>query len=506
MFDIDTASAMTKVQSLSGSLDTAKAAMGTLAASAFGAFSFGAMKDFIEGQISAAKEVRLTAAKLGVSTDALQEWTFAAGTAGVSAEGAANGLKFLNKNVGLALEGNAEASKSFQDLGVKIKDGEGNVRDVGDMLPEVADAFQKMGSQQERTAASMKIFGRAGADLLPLLQEGSKNIDALRERFHELGGGMSAEFIAKSKEAGKAMGAVKFGVAALKREIASELLPYFTKYAEKAQTITSYLIRMAKETHIVKEVVGAVGIAAAVAAAKTAYSWGKVLGLFPKGGSLLKNLFSMGELGLIIGGILLLAGGIEDIVVMCQGGQSVIGDFLDQMLGVEYRKDLVDSLTKAWDDMRPALDEIKPLVADIGAAFGKSIPYAIGLVLDLIKVLYTVGLFLEKTGELIGELATGGGAAGADRVAKSFGDKVANIWSSGSTVANLIGAPSVPATETAGGRQPTGFSRGDVTVDVSVVGGPTNADTGRAVAAGVQNGIAGADRRAAAAALFSGDE
>jgi hypothetical protein len=43
----------------------------------------------------------------------------------VSSEGAANGLKFLNKNMGLAVEGNQEAVDTFRMLGVSLKDGQG---------------------------------------------------------------------------------------------------------------------------------------------------------------------------------------------------------------------------------------------------------------------------------------------------------------------------------------------------------------------------------------------
>jgi hypothetical protein len=65
------------------------------------------------------------------------------------------------------------------------------------------------------------------------LQGGPQKIEELRQRFYDLGGGMSKDFIDKAKEAGRAMGGVKMGLSAFKRAIAYEAFPYLTMWCQR---------------------------------------------------------------------------------------------------------------------------------------------------------------------------------------------------------------------------------------------------------------------------------
>ncbi len=510
MFDVDTGGAVAKVQALTSTLATAKAAMSTLAASALGAFSVHAVASFIEEQIALGSALNDTSEKLGVSTDELQKFQMAAGLSGVGAEQAGMALGFLNKNLGEAIDGSKEQAKTFADLGINLAEVKAGTKSATDLLPGLADKFAGMGSDAERTAAAMKIFGKSGASLLPLLKSGSGELAKMSKEFEELGLGIDEDFIKKADEAGDRIDILKLGFRALKTRIAVELLPHITEGAKRISKWVATFIKLTRETHVVKEVIGAVGIAAVLTAGKVVYSWSKVLGLFPKGGSLIKNLFSMGEVGLIIAAFVLLALAIEDIVVMCQGGESIIGAFLDEMLGVEYRKELVDTLNNAWEAMAPAIEDLKPILKDLGKGFIEVIPYAIALVVDLMRAVLAGAVAIGAMGHALKQLLSG------EKGSKIFDDLFSSSekifgkgdsWKGGllsnSTTADLLAKPSVPAT---GVRQPTSMARGDTTIDVNVVGGPTNADTGAAVARGVQSGLAGSDRRAAAEALSRGTE
>jgi hypothetical protein len=104
-------------------------------------------------------------------------------------------------------------------------------------------------------------------------------------------------------------------------------------------------------------------------------------------------------------------------------------------------------------------------------------------------------------GEYLATVVTKGFDAG-DKVAADTGNKMMNIWKGGSTFGNMVTADtSVPATAV---RQPIAMQRGDTSIDVTVNGGPSNEDTGRAVSAGVKGALSDADKRAAARALIRG--
>jgi hypothetical protein len=508
LFDVDTGAAVTKLQALTKSTTDVKEVLATLAGTAFAAFSLHGIASFIESQIELGSVINDTAEKLGLGTDELQRFQFAAGLSGVNAEEAGRALGFLNKNMGEALAGNKESVQQFAELGIAIKDGKGDVRELGDMIPEVADAFAKMGSDQERTATAMKLFGKSGASLLPLLKQGSGELSKLNEEFTELGLGIDDDFIKKADEAGDKIDTMKLGFRALKTRLAAEFLPTITEASKKLSQWIVWGQKLVRETHIVKEGMYALGGVAAVAAGKTFYSWSKVLGLFPKGGSLIGNLFKMGEIGLIIGALVLLGLAIEDIVVMCQGGESVIGSFLDEMLGVEYRKELVSELTRAWQDMQPALNDLKPLVHDIGKAFAAVLPYAIALVVDLIRFIAGTTTSVIALGKALAGLIRGDST---DKIADEFMKGTDGLFGpkgilSKSTTWDLINAPAqVPASAAGVPFGPPAAPNMAVNTTIQVNGaGDPNVVAQRV--AGLQRGAADKMASDAANALARGTE
>ena len=200
-FNVDTGQAVQSLKHLDVGIARAKQTLGALAEAFIGSAIVHGLGEFIEGQIEAGSRVNDLSEKLGVGTEELQKFQLAAGLAGVNSESAAQALGFLNKNMGAALEGNKEAVETFAKMGVALKDGSGKVRELGDVIPEIADSFEKLESNQERTALAMKIFGKSGAALIPLLKEGSAKLVEMNRRFEELGGGMTEEFVKAADEA-----------------------------------------------------------------------------------------------------------------------------------------------------------------------------------------------------------------------------------------------------------------------------------------------------------------
>jgi len=483
LFDVQTGDAETKLEKLNERTSLVKSALGALATTALGAFSFDALKTFIEDQIEVGSALNDMSEKLGVGTDELQRFQYAAASVGVGAEEAGKALQFLNKNMGDALEG-GDAAKQFAELGVQTKDAEGNVRELGDVIPEVADAFEKMGGNQERTVAAMKLFGKSGASLIPLLKNGSAELSKMNEEFTEFGLGIDEDFIKKADEAGDTIDLMKWGVRSLKTRIAAEMLPSITDAAKKLAHWVAEGKKLTKETHIVKEGIWGLGIVSAITAGKMVHSWMKVIGLF-KGGSPIANMFAMGKLGLTIGAVLLLAGAIEDIVVMCQGGESVIGSFLDRMLGVEERQKLVESLNKAWEDVKVSIDDVGPAVKELGTTFAEVLPVLVAMVVDLLKVVGTLAIQLMGLGEFAGNLAKGDFDR-ADQVAAETADKTANLWKTGSTTWKLLNAPA-QGPDLSGTSAPPGVLIGppvemNATNYFQIHGATDPAETGRRIA------------------------
>lgn len=128
------------------------------------------------------------ASQLGLTSKALQEYRYAASQAGIEQEEMDKGLAKLSVRIGQAANGNKSAVAVFKELGISIRDSSGNVKDAGDVFPEIADAYVKLGSAAERSALSAEVFGaKMGPKFNALLEGGAAGINNLRNAAHELG-------------------------------------------------------------------------------------------------------------------------------------------------------------------------------------------------------------------------------------------------------------------------------------------------------------------------------
>jgi len=171
------------LSTLNGFLNQIQSGFAGLAAAA-GAVGVG-IAAAIGSAASAADNLGDQAAKLGVGVEALQELGFAATMSGSSAEAMAEGLKHLNRTLVDASQGSSEAAKAL--AGISTRDANGALKSADAVLGDLAEKFKNLPEGPERSALAMKIFGRSGAELVPLLAQGGAEIDKLRNRANELG-------------------------------------------------------------------------------------------------------------------------------------------------------------------------------------------------------------------------------------------------------------------------------------------------------------------------------
>jgi hypothetical protein len=390
LFDVDSSGAQTKIKALNAQVTNMKGALGTLATTFVGAFSVRAFAGFLSGQIAIGSQVRDTAEKLGVSTEALQKFTYASEQYGVSAEGAATGLQFLNKNIGEAIGGGAEQAKVFAQLGIDLADVKKGTKSATDLLPQLADKFAGLGSDAERTALSMKIFGRSGTSLLPLLNKGSKEVEAMFSSFDALGGGIEDDFINAAHAAGDEITNLKLAFNGLKSRIAIAILPTVTEFVKKLEKVVVAARVMAKETNVVKDALAALGIVGAAAGIKTAASWAKFLGIVPKDAGLLKTALGLGEILLVVAGVALLALAFEDFFTFLRGGESVVGDLIEEFLGFGKANEFLDQLRASWELISGLfatdLESLAPLVDLFKDLASQVLPYVVAGFVDIVRV------------------------------------------------------------------------------------------------------------------------
>lgn len=173
------------------------------------------------------------APRVGVSVQALSELAYAAQLNDLSFESLEGGLIKLNKNMVAARTGSKEMANWFKRAGVSVVDAGGKMKSADVVLTELADKFQAMPDGAKKTALAIGIFGKSGADLIPLLNSGSAAIGELRRRAQELGVTFDEKTAAAAGAFNDSLDTLKFSLAGLRNIIGNTLIPVLQPMLEK---------------------------------------------------------------------------------------------------------------------------------------------------------------------------------------------------------------------------------------------------------------------------------
>lgn len=142
--------------------------------------------ELVKSTAEAADHAVKAAQKLGVTTDAIQELGYAATLADVGQESLEIALGKLAKNLDeVAQKGEGPAADALRRLGISMTEIKG--KSIADDLGIIAEKFKKMPDGVAKTALAMELFGKAGKDMIPLLNEGKEGLAELRREAEEIG-------------------------------------------------------------------------------------------------------------------------------------------------------------------------------------------------------------------------------------------------------------------------------------------------------------------------------
>jgi hypothetical protein len=143
--------------------------------------SAGALKSSFDNIVNGFDDMAKAAQKTGVAAEDLQALAYAAELSGVSFEGLQTGLKQLSKNMADMADGTTDAARALRAIGTSTD------ASTVDNLKKIADQFAKMPDGAQKTALAMQLFGKAGADMIPLLNGGAKAIEEMTDEAQRFG-------------------------------------------------------------------------------------------------------------------------------------------------------------------------------------------------------------------------------------------------------------------------------------------------------------------------------
>jgi hypothetical protein len=176
------------------------------------------------------EELTRVSGKTQTSVEALGSLHYAANLSAVGTASLDNGLKFLAKNMGAAADGVKVAKEAFAKLGIDVETLKGKKPDEVMLL--VADGLKAIEDPAQRVRVAMQLFGRAGADLLPLLLQGAGGITALMEEGKTLGAVMSEEDVKAAKDTEESIKRLDKVVSGLTHQLGTSFLPVLKDLAD----------------------------------------------------------------------------------------------------------------------------------------------------------------------------------------------------------------------------------------------------------------------------------
>jgi hypothetical protein len=176
---------------------------------------FGAM---VKNTIDLGDELGKLSARTGVAQNALIGLQNAAKLSDVSNESLAKSLTKLNVNLVKAAEGNDKLASRFKQLGVNVKGADGQVVSADRAMKQLADRFKDMPDGAQKAAAAVDIFGKSGADLIPLLNSGSEAMEKFTYK-------VSDDFSARSELFNDTITELGFKTQGFQMQLTDALLP-----------------------------------------------------------------------------------------------------------------------------------------------------------------------------------------------------------------------------------------------------------------------------------------
>lgn len=191
-----------------------------------------------------ADEIGKMAQKVGMSTESLSRLEYAARLSDVSLGQLQVGLGQLAKNM-------EAGSAGLDALGISAMTTDGRLRSTNEVFLEVAERFASIEDGAGKTAIAMNIFGRSGADLIPLLNSGRDGLAEMATEADRLGITISGSTARSAERFNDSLTRINAALGGLTNQIAAGAAP-------RMADLTERMIDFYKESNIVEGVVKAI--------------------------------------------------------------------------------------------------------------------------------------------------------------------------------------------------------------------------------------------------------
>lgn len=197
--------------------------------------SIGVAMDQVKRALDLGDSLKRMADTTGLAVAKLDELSVIAGLNNASLDDLAKGFKFLGSSMIEAQNSSSQSAKLFGALGVSVKDAQGNMRGVDDVMRDTAKALNSIENETVRAAAGTAIFGKSYQQIAATLrnfEEDQQRANDLLQNF----GGVSNTAANLADELGDRLTLLGEGS---KRSLLGALVPGMAAVAEAIKQITN---------------------------------------------------------------------------------------------------------------------------------------------------------------------------------------------------------------------------------------------------------------------------
>lgn len=193
----------------------------------------------IESSVATIGSMSRLAQSAGTTAEKFSVLAYAAKLNHTPMEDLAKGLEKLSQSAFKAQNGNVQLERIFGKLGVTTKDSTGHLRDSSDILTDVAVKFSQMGTAAGKPALAMALFGKAGAQLIPLLNDLGKHQAEIREEAQKYGLVIGNDVPAKVRAYHEVLVKLHAAQEGFGMQLTVAVLPALTALSERLQELGS---------------------------------------------------------------------------------------------------------------------------------------------------------------------------------------------------------------------------------------------------------------------------
>lgn len=177
----------------------------------------------IENFATMGDEIDKTSQKIGISSQAYQEWAAVLQHSGTDISVMKTAMRTLSN---AAVDG----SDAFEKLGISQEEVASLSQE--DLFSRVIEGLQNMEAGTERTALAQDLLGRSSQEMAALLNTSAEDTQAMKDRVNELGGVLSEDAVENAAAFKDAMQDLRTSISGLTNGAMAEFLPCVTQIME----------------------------------------------------------------------------------------------------------------------------------------------------------------------------------------------------------------------------------------------------------------------------------